>query len=233
MEHNLDLGQHFLLDTSLLERIAARVVQDTHARYLEIGPGSGALTQYLDKLTKNLTCIEKDTRLTGPIPYIYGDASEYIQQNTFEVICGNIPYHISEPLLFAVLETLPKRFVFLVGEQFAQALTSQTKIGLFVQNRYIINELEHVSKDKFDPPPRVESVVIEGIRKEPVSPLFQKLLARKKQKLLNALLLLTEGIMTKKELRALCTDALYQKKVYALTTQELQHVWELCIAQSW
>lgn len=233
MEHNLDLGQHFLIDTSLLERIAAQVVQNPHAKYLEIGPGLGALTQHLCKLTKNLTCIEKDARLTGPISYIYGDAVEHIQQNTFDVVCGNIPYHISEPLLFAVLETLPSRFVFLVGEQFAQALTSPTKIGLFVQNRYVLKIIERVSRNKFDPPPRVESVVVQGTRKEPASPLFQKLLDRKKQKLLNALFILTEGIITKKELRALCTDAFYQKKVYALTTQELQRVWELCMANSW
>ena len=112
------LGQHFLTDLSIAERIADTLPNDRPIKVLEIGPGTGVLTQFLLKKTNvDLKVVEIDTEsvaylkenfpeLEGRI--VEGDFLEKPLDDFFEgefCVIGNYPYNISSQIFFKVYET--------------------------------------------------------------------------------------------------------------------------------
>ncbi|MAE68646.1 16S rRNA (adenine(1518)-N(6)/adenine(1519)-N(6))-dimethyltransferase, partial [bacterium] len=106
---NTDLGQHFLVDQSILDQIveAAKIQSDDHI--VEIGPGIGVLTKELLQRAAKVTAIELDDRMIPLLEEYVQDTEklETINQNALQVptpntpykIVANIPYHITSPLL--------------------------------------------------------------------------------------------------------------------------------------
>src|SRR5689334_8583711 len=126
-----NLGQHFLTDRRILERIAAAAELTGEETVIEIGPGRGSLTEVLVPLAKRLILIEYDRALAAILRERYaGNARvEVIEADVLTVdlgkaaggpyrLVGNVPYYITTPILFHALEApRPDRAVYLVQRE--------------------------------------------------------------------------------------------------------------------
>jgi 16S rRNA (adenine1518-N6/adenine1519-N6)-dimethyltransferase len=180
------LGQHFLTDLSIAQRIAGTLDEYNGFPVLEVGPGMGVLTQYLLAANHDVTVVEIDNEsvdylkanfdaLDGRIAegdFLQMDlASIYPDGKKFCVI-GNYPYNISSQIFFRVLDykdqvtccsgMLQRE----VAERIAAAPGSRTRgiLSVLLQAWYDIEYLFTVSEHVFNPPPKVKSGVIKMVR---------------------------------------------------------------------
>jgi len=180
------LGQHFLLDLTVSENIAdALSGHGGYKKVLEIGPGTGALTQFLvkkDSFETEVIEIDRESiaYLTINYPglkikdkdFLRLDFSEYGQEPV--AVVGNFPYNISSQILFKVLDEkdqVPEvvgMFQKEVAERVAHPPGSKKYgiISVLLQAYYDIEYLFTVDEDVFDPPPKVKSGVIRMKRNE-------------------------------------------------------------------
>ncbi len=106
------LGQNFLRDPLVLEKIAEGIAPQPHDRILEIGPGQGALTETLLKYVPHLHAIELDRDLLEPLQKQFGKQLTLMHGDALRApfpegplrVVGNLPYQISTPLLFRCIE---------------------------------------------------------------------------------------------------------------------------------
>jgi len=174
------LGQHFLDDPRILERIAGTLDLSPTDTLIEIGPGRGSLTAVLHGKVGRLVLIEYDRALAAKLRSRYAeDASVVVIQadvltvdlaaaagGPFKLV-GNIPYYITTPILFQALEPpRPSRAVYLVQREVAQRLAAEpgsSEYGALSVNAQALsgNELLfRIAPGSFHPPPKVESAVI-------------------------------------------------------------------------
>ena len=175
------LGQHFLTDLSIAERIAHTLDDFKHLPVLEVGPGMGVLTQYLLEMGLDLTVVELDPEsvdyLEAAFPQLHGriigedflkmDLKRLYGDQPFCVI-GNYPYNISTQIFFKVLDyrdqvaccsgMLQRE----VAQRIAEPPGSKTYgiLSVLLQAWYDIEYLFTVDEHVFNPPPKVKSGVI-------------------------------------------------------------------------
>ncbi|MCQ2349248.1 MAG: 16S rRNA (adenine(1518)-N(6)/adenine(1519)-N(6))-dimethyltransferase RsmA [Paludibacteraceae bacterium] len=180
------LGQHFLVDMSVAKGVADSLRVESPTRVLEIGPGMGALTQFLlQDPNINLTAIEVDResvdylKLNYPqLDVVSGDflrlpLETIVPEGDFYVV-GNYPYNISTQIFFKILEyrdRIPVAAGMLqkeVAERFAAPPGSRTYgiTSVLLQAFYNIEYLFTVHEHVFSPPPKVKSAVIRMERNE-------------------------------------------------------------------
>lgn len=180
------LGQHFLVDMSVAKGVADSLRVESPTRVLEIGPGMGALTQFLlQDPNINLTAIEVDCesvdylKLNYPqLDVVSGDflrlpLETIVPEGDFYVV-GNYPYNISTQIFFKILEyrdRIPVAAGMLqkeVAERFAAPPGSRTYgiTSVLLQAFYNIEYLFTVHEHVFSPPPKVKSAVIRMERNE-------------------------------------------------------------------
>lgn len=171
-KNNKSLGQHWLKDRVILEKIAQFAGEGSLC--VEIGPGLGFLTSSLLKRFKKVVAVEVDERLAENLPksfpgknleVIRGDFLEYnLDFDEKYVIAGNIPYYITSPILEKVLmaDVLAERVVLLMQKEVAERILSEkeTVLSLFVKNRAAVIAGPVVSRGEFTPPPKVDSQVL-------------------------------------------------------------------------
>lgn len=181
------LGQHFLKDDSVCERICSIFSEKkSSGALLEIGPGMGALTKHLAKLENiNLFCIEydlesviylKEKGILSNNKIIQGDflkldLNDLFQTNQFDVI-GNFPYNISSQILFKCLEhknqvnQITGMFQKEVAERICSNPGSKSYgiLSVLMQAYYNIDYCFTINEDAFIPPPKVKSAVINCTR---------------------------------------------------------------------
>ena len=182
---NTDLGQHFLIDDAMLERMVAIAGVNKDDHILEIGPGPGTLTQYLLKTGANVTAIEIDDA-----PVLHLDEAFREEQNTKQLILhhddalnaawpsditkvvANIPYQISSPLIEKLTrhikehEGVLQQVVLMVQHEFGQRLSMNHpadvgSLGMTVALDWDVTEHHMVPPHHFSPQPAVQSQVIE------------------------------------------------------------------------
>lgn len=174
------LGQHFLTDKNVALKIVEAVAEHTE-NLLEIGPGTGVLTDFiLGKKLKNFKIVEIDTEsvdfLIQKYPGIEKQiiAADFLKLNLEEVfkekysIIGNFPYNISSQILFKVWEERQRvdevvgMFQKEVAERVAAQPGSKTYgiLSVLLQSYFDIEYLFTVSEGVFNPPPKVKSGVI-------------------------------------------------------------------------
>ena len=174
------LGQHFLVDRSMLERIADALAPTPDDVVVEIGPGRGALTDLLAARAKRVVAIELDRDL---VPYLrarYALAGnvEVIERDVLEVkladvagpdflLAGNVPYYITTPIIFHALESpRPARAVYLVQREVAERIVSPPgsrtygALSVNVQALATPELIARVPAGAFRPPPSVESAIV-------------------------------------------------------------------------
>jgi 16S rRNA (adenine1518-N6/adenine1519-N6)-dimethyltransferase len=173
------LGQHFLIDENVLQRIVAVLKEGSPANLLEVGPGGGALTKYLLQLAGvNLKCVELDDEKVDYLLKAYPELSGKMIHNDilnidapftepFTVV-GNFPYNISTQIVFKVLDwkKLVQAMVGMFQKEVAERIAAAegSKIygvtSVLVQAFFAVEYLFVVDEHAFDPPPKVKSAVI-------------------------------------------------------------------------
>ncbi len=182
---NKKLGQHFLTDSSMIDRIVDAINPQEDDNLLEIGPGLGAITLPVLKLAKSLTAIELDRRV---IPILkdksqsLGDLT-IIEQDVLTIdykellgnklwnVFGNLPYNISTPILFALSsqkeisnmtfmlqKEVVDRMIALPGEK------SYGRLSVMLQYHHDVFPLFDVPPESFSPPPKVMSAMVGMVR---------------------------------------------------------------------
>ncbi|WP_102407211.1 16S rRNA (adenine(1518)-N(6)/adenine(1519)-N(6))-dimethyltransferase RsmA [Parabacteroides bouchesdurhonensis] len=180
------LGQHFLKDLQIAQRIADTVADFKGSPILEIGPGMGVLTQFLLEAGHDLTVVELDREsvdyLEQNFPALSGriigaDFLKLDLSNLFDrpfCVIGNYPYNISSQIFFKVLdykEQIPCCSGMLqkeVAERLAAGPGSKTYgiLSVLLQAWYDVEYLFTVSEHVFDPPPKVKSAVLRMVRND-------------------------------------------------------------------
>lgn len=178
------LGQHFLKDLQIAERIAQTVDAYKDIPVLEIGPGTGVLTQFLLQAGHDLTVVELDREsvayLEKHFPQLSGRilGEDFLQLDLSTLfpepfcIIGNYPYNISSQIFFKVLdyrEIIPCCAGMLqkeVAERLAAGPGSKTYgiLSVLLQAWYDVEYLFTVGPEVFNPPPKVKSGVIRAVR---------------------------------------------------------------------
>lgn len=180
-------GQHFLVDTAVIDAISRAIHADENDVVVEIGPGQGALTQALSGKAGHLHAIELDRDLVTRLERQYGDnprvtihAADALKFDFAALgprlrIVGNLPYNISTPLLFHLLHfrehivdlhfMLQKEVV----DRMAAGPGTKTygRLSIMLGCEMAIEPLFDVEADAFDPPPKVRSAVV---RLDPLPP---------------------------------------------------------------
>ena len=172
------LGQHFLIKTSVLDRIARAACAEREPLVIEIGPGRGALTERLLARAERVVAVEIDRELADflrkrfagepRLTVVDGDALEIdLGQWGRAAMAGNLPYYAATPIIEKVL-ALPsfERAVFLVQKEVAQRLTaapgSRDYGFLSVRTQFLADaqSLFDVPPSAFRPAPKVDSTVV-------------------------------------------------------------------------
>ena len=174
------LGQHFLTDLTVAQKIVAALSQDTRD-VLEIGPGMGVLTQYLlQREDIDLKLVELDgesvdyllTHFPGMQGRLY--QADYLRLDIHRLfpgpyrVIGNFPYNISSQIFFKILDDkdrIPEVVCMIqkeVAERIAEGPGSKTYgiLSVLLQAWYDIDYVMSVGSGAFSPPPKVQSAVI-------------------------------------------------------------------------
>jgi len=174
------LGQHFLKDFGIARDIAQSLSLKNYSKVLEVGPGMGALTQFLIPLNTETFVIEIDKESVSFLKKNYPELDNHIIEGDFlklplqEIfkepiaIIGNFPYNISSQILFKAIDhkDLIPEIVGMFQKEVAERLVSPPGskkygiISVLLQCYYDIEYLFTVDETFFDPPPKVKSAVI-------------------------------------------------------------------------
>lgn len=165
------LGQHFLNDPGILNRIVDALDPVPGETVLEIGPGKGSLTTVLLARGLKVVAIEKDRDLAAAlsgenVTVVAGDALRIAWPRVPKIV-GNIPYYITSPLIDkALTPPLPERVVFLMQAEVAERLAAEPGSKIYgalsvgVQAVCRVEKLFTVAPGSFKPPPKVRSAVV-------------------------------------------------------------------------
>ncbi len=235
-KQNSKLSQVFLHTSWPCDTLADVLVENSVGAVIEIGPGKGILTESLLKRDLHVTCVERDARFVtylqkrfeteiseGKLLIIHQDALHFDWAHWRELnrqrgrlgICGNIPYHISSPLLEQILPQLGEIqvAVLLVQLEFAERLASAPgvksygSLSVFAQLRATMTLVSKVDRSCFTPVPKVDSAIIamspraqkenaELLKK--VEKLTKRAFSQRRKKLSNALSAFLETVDTEK-----------------------------------
>ena len=181
-------GQHFLTDGGIIDAIVDAIDPKAGQPMVEIGPGLAALTQPLVERLGHLTVIELDRDLAVRLrehPHLTVVESDVLKvdfrslaqqmqppadtANTPKIrVVGNLPYNISTPILFHLLDQVnvieDQHFMLqkeVIDRMVAQPATSDySRLSVMLQWRYEMSNVLFVPPESFDPPPRVDSAVV-------------------------------------------------------------------------
>ena len=186
-------GQHFLTDRSIIEDIVQAIAPKPGDAMVEIGPGLAALTQPLVERLGHLTVIELDRDLAVQLrahPQLSVVASDVLKVDFRALaermlrsadnmdtgstqpvkirVVGNLPYNISTPILFHLLEVVDvvqdQHFMLqkeVIDRMVAKPSTSDySRLSVMLQWRYAMDNVLFVPPTSFDPPPRVDSAIV-------------------------------------------------------------------------
>ena len=192
------LGQHFLKEKSIALKIVDLLPKDSDKKVIEIGPGKGVLTQLLLAEYPHLQMVEVDTEAVDylhkelgiarskiiPIDILKWDIPDDFPVDSFFI--GNLPYNISSPIFFKLLDhiSLMQRGVFMIQKEVAERICANhgnktygilsVLIGAYYERNYAFT----VPPGAFNPPPKVKSGVISLQRKEELPELAFRSLKR-------------------------------------------------------
>ena len=213
---NKELGQNFLIDDNVVQKIIESANINRNDFVIEIGPGLGVLTNRLLDKSNNVIAIELDKKMVNVITDRFKEREnlEIINEDILKVdlkaleqvkIVANLPYYISTPIIMKLLEKKLgiNEIIVMVQKEVADRLTSKTGERLAGAITYAIEyyseaeEIIKVPKESFIPSPKVESEVIKlKIRETPkvnvknetlLFNLIQKSFSQRRKTLVNAL----------------------------------------------
>lgn len=176
-------GQNFLNDQGILQKIYKSISPNPNDLIIEVGPGSGNLTKWLQKYNCNIICYEIDESLQEQLKSIKNEKTQIFFKDFLEAdltvdlstikyenlyVIANIPYYITTPIIkkitFANIN--PQGLVLMVQKEVADRLSAKPKtkdygyITVLLNYFYDIKKLFNVSKNCFYPRPNVDSAII-------------------------------------------------------------------------
>lgn len=173
LKPNSRLGQTFLIDTDVIQDQIDFAELSDKDTVLEIGPGLGVLTNKLAELAGKVIAVEFDkklysylkTNVKNNVEVILGDAIK-IDLPRFNKIVSNIPYQISSPLIFKLIEYQFELGIIMFQSEFAQRLIGKpntkdySRLTVMASYYYDIEPMRNVPKTSFYPVPKVDSVIM-------------------------------------------------------------------------
>ncbi len=176
-------GQHFLSDGAIIDAIVRAIAPTPSDAMVEIGPGLAALTQPLVERLGRLTVVELDRDLAKrlrehpQLDVVESDvlkvdftalAATLLQPEQKLRIVGNLPYNISSPILFHLLDhvTVVQDQHFMLQKEVIDRMVAKPstsdygRLSVMLQWRYAMDNILFVGPECFDPPPRVDSAVV-------------------------------------------------------------------------
>ncbi len=175
-------GQHFLHDRTIVHRIVEAFAPHAGETVVEIGPGRGALTRTLLERAKWLHAVELDRDLVAALQAEFGDAGLTVHSaDALEFdycalappggrvrVIGNLPYNISTPLLFHLLDQAGciGDMLFMLQKEVVDRMAAAPggkdygRLSVMIQWRLKVERLFNVAPGAFTPPPKVDSSVV-------------------------------------------------------------------------
>lgn len=173
-------GQHFLRDPGIIEEIVTAIYAAPDETLVEIGPGQGAITTPLLRSGAELHAIELDRDLASGLVSRYADAQNFRLHSTDALrfdfaglgddlrIIGNLPYNISTPLIFHLLDSLPviRDMHFMLQKEVVDRMAAEPgskrygRLTIMLGCYCSVEPLFDVPPDAFAPPPKVWSAVV-------------------------------------------------------------------------
>jgi 16S rRNA (adenine1518-N6/adenine1519-N6)-dimethyltransferase len=174
------MGQNFLIDDRVAERQVEFAGVSKDDVVLEIGPGLGVLTEKLAEGSGKVVAIEMDhklaeylrSRLPENVELIVGDALE-VEFPAFNKVVSNLPYSISSPIIFKLLEHKFEKAVVMLQKEFADRMVAApntddySRLTVNVYYRAECRILEKVPRSRYWPMPKVDSAVVELVPRPP------------------------------------------------------------------
>jgi len=243
-------GQHILMDEEIIHRQIVYAEISKSETVLEIGPGLGALTFKLAQKAKKVVAIERDQRL-----FLY--LKEKVPENVdlicadvlktelpeFDVVVSNLPYQISSPVTFKLLNHDFNRAILMYQEEFANRMVAKYQDKEYSRlsvNVYFLADcriLETVPKKAFYPEPKVNGAIVKLVPREPPfsvkdEKMFFKvvnsLFAQKRKKIKNSLMSLIsaelkrQGVFSKHILQEITNKIPYRdERVKELSPEKI------------
>lgn len=184
-EYKKSLGQNFLKDVNVVEKIVSAIDYKDNNLVIEIGPGSGAMSRELLKRVSFTILYEIDTRLESILSkeleefdnyelifddFLKRDINKDLARYDYDAlyIVANLPYYITTPIISKIISSrLPvDEMVIMIQKEVAERLTSKPgnreygQITVFLNYFFEIEKVLDVSKNSFIPKPKVDSTVI-------------------------------------------------------------------------
>lgn len=181
-DYKKSLGQNFLIDKNIINKIVDSIDSKKEDLIIEIGPGSGALTKELVKRESDIICFEIDERLkerlysidSKKLKIVFGDflkikLDDYIDYSKYKNIyfVGNLPYYITTAIINKIVsESKPYQIVIMIQKEVADRFNAKVgtkqynSLSLFLQYNFEIEKVCNVSKNCFEPIPKVDSCVL-------------------------------------------------------------------------
>jgi 16S rRNA (adenine1518-N6/adenine1519-N6)-dimethyltransferase len=209
-------GQNFLVDLAVVDAIVRAIAPKRDDVMIEIGPGLSALTAPLLGQLEKLTAIEIDRDLAARLRQRFSvDRLTVVEADALQVdfrqfgqalrIVGNLPYNISSPLLFALVDCADqvRDQHFMLQREVVDRMVAQpggsdySRLSVMLQYRYQIHKLFDVAPEAFDPPPRVTSAIVRMIPRgaERLQALDEKLFATVVQRAFSQRRKLLRGVL--------------------------------------
>ncbi len=173
-------GQHFLTDPGVIDAIVRAIDPQPHETIVEIGPGQGAITRALAKKAGTLHCVELDRDLAAALERRFAASDNVVIHEadalTFDFcalgeslrIVGNLPYNISTPLLFHLVDcrNCIADMHFMLQKEVVDRMSASPgskaygRLGIMLGCHMSVEALFDVGPQCFDPPPAVMSAVV-------------------------------------------------------------------------
>ena len=194
------LGQNFLINAGILEKIVDAAELNKDDTILEVGPGTGNLTRLLSEKAGRVIAVEKDHRLIEDlekefpaVKFIEGDIlkldiNELFRNLKLEIrnshykVAGNIPYYITSHLLKTIFERWPKPklMVLTIQKEVAQRIVAKPPdmnlLALSIQLYAEPKIIGYISKGSFRPIPKVDSAVVQFDLKQSPHPFAERVI---------------------------------------------------------
>lgn len=192
------LGQNFIIDRNIIDKIVKVASIDSTSSVLEIGPGIGSLTQALCEHAKEVVAVEIDLTMVNILKdtcieydnlvVVHEDFLQYdLNQLPFSsfTVCANLPYYVTTPILFKLFETSHdvQKIVVMVQKEVALRFKAKkdskqyNALSIYAQTCFDVSVAFDVSKHVFYPKPDVDSSILifqpkKDVDKEAYAPIF-------------------------------------------------------------
>jgi len=235
-----NLNQHLLTDRDVINYLVNEVGTNLENPIVEIGPGTGNITNELVKLDRKIFAVEKDKIMANQLQETYGNKINVINKNiinyklpTGSIVVGNIPFNITEPLIEKLIKSDISYCLLIFGSNFGNKIIMTdtiTKLGLLVNCFFQPNIILNINKKSFSPIPRTNAELIKLVPHLPSKPslkVMREIFLQRNKLLKNSLLesLTIVLSLTKNESRELVgrmqINFVDERKLENLNNQEI------------